>query len=247
MHQKNKDGVYKSSLLSHRKNIIHGYSSKKLGDMRKVEIRKKFFLSQNIIEKPIVWQNQKHGSIVHIVGEEVEKNVKVNADSTVYKSLKNTRKKPVLTVHVADCVPIILADYAKLVIGICHAGWRGTLSHIVTKTVKTMIKKGASIEHILVSIGPSIGKCCYHVAKKRGDMFNKEFKESKQIVMSKNQKTYLNLPLANYTDLLNIGIPKKNIDLTRLCTSCANDEFFSFRKDKKNSFGEIIGFVAINV
>ena len=67
----------------------------------------------------------------------------------------------VLTLKVADCVPVYLFEPQKKIIGLAHSGWRGTVNGIITKTIELMYKQGAEVQKILVYLGPAIGVCCY--------------------------------------------------------------------------------------
>ena len=69
-----------------------------------------------------------------------------------------------LGVQVADCVPVLLYDVKRNVIGVVHAGWRGTAVSILKKTIETMRERFSSFpDDIKIAIGPSIRWCCYHV------------------------------------------------------------------------------------
>lgn len=68
-----------------------------------------------------------------------------------------------LTVKVADCVPILLEDAEAGVIAAVHAGWRGTASGIALRAVEKMAELGADPKGITALIGPSIHSCCYEV------------------------------------------------------------------------------------
>ena len=69
-----------------------------------------------------------------------------------------------LIVYSADCVPILLADPVKKVIGSVHAGWRGSVMGIAAKTVKKMQEVyGSEPKDIRAVIGPSIGIESYEV------------------------------------------------------------------------------------
>ncbi len=46
-----------------------------------------------------------------------------------------------LFMRFADCVPILLHDPRKGIIGIAHAGWMGTLGDVATATVEAMKKE----------------------------------------------------------------------------------------------------------
>ena len=76
----------------------------------------------------------------------------------------------------ADCVPIFFAATAKKVVGISHAGWKGTRLKIGKKTVQTMINTyGSQLSEIIAIIGPSIGKCCYEIDDVVAEQFSKNF------------------------------------------------------------------------
>ena len=69
----------------------------------------------------------------------------------------------VLSIQVADCIPLFLADPLNGVIGLVHAGWRGVEKNIIPDTINKMVQKGASIEGMIAFIGPSIRQCCYEI------------------------------------------------------------------------------------
>ena len=65
----------------------------------------------------------------------------------------------------ADCVPLVLADPERGVIGAAHCGWRGLVAGIVANTVQAMRAAGA--ERIHAVVGPSICADCYPVPAER--------------------------------------------------------------------------------
>ena len=69
-----------------------------------------------------------------------------------------------LGIRTADCVPLLFVDRVRRVIGVAHAGWRGTALRIASKMVDLFEKRFSSrVEDILIAIGPAIGVCCYQV------------------------------------------------------------------------------------
>lgn len=130
-----------------------------------------------------------------------------------------------IIVQVADCVPILLFDPSRRVVGVVHAGWRGTVLNIAGKTVKSMIKKFRSNpRNILAGIGPSIGPCCYEVGK--------EVLDHDVPAEIRDGKSYFDLWEANKKQLADEGIPFSNIEVSRICTKCNSDKFFSARAGK---------------
>lgn len=138
-------------------------------------------------------------------------------------------KGVVLNILTADCVPILLYDKQKEVVAAVHAGWRGTKSQIVSKTVKKMGEVyGCDPEEIIAGIAPSIGRCCYEVGKDVAE----HFFDMPEGLRSKGKKFMLDLPFINKKQLLNAGLQEKNIEMSHTCTACEVDRFFSYRKEQ---------------
>ncbi len=67
----------------------------------------------------------------------------------------------VLLVRVADCVPVVLADPDRGVVGCAHAGRPGLVARVVPHTVARMRDLGA--ERIVAWVGPHVCGRCYEV------------------------------------------------------------------------------------
>ncbi|MEK7129710.1 MAG: peptidoglycan editing factor PgeF [Patescibacteria group bacterium] len=233
-------GIWQSDLLLSVTGLVHGYSSRRLGDMRKNENRETFlnFLRLNL--SSLVFSEQIHANKIHIVTDrDLEKKV-FGTDGLVYK--KNNGMSG-LAVRVADCVPILAVDPDASVIGVAHAGWKGTLGSIATRLIDTMKSVGADTERILVSVGPHIGMCCYSVPEERAGQFVKMFNSDPRIMSHIEGAPHLDLGYANVQQLLEAGISADHIDVAITCTSCQVDTFFSYRKDTGETFGEILGVI----
>jgi len=64
----------------------------------------------------------------------------------------------------ADCTPLLFHDPQHGVVGLAHAGWRGTVADIAGETVRALVRHyGSDPAGIIVGIGPAIGPCCYQV------------------------------------------------------------------------------------
>lgn len=66
-----------------------------------------------------------------------------------------------LLVRVADCVPVLLADVDRGVVGAAHAGRQGLARGVVPATVERMRALGA--EQLVAWIGPHVCGRCYEV------------------------------------------------------------------------------------
>ena len=134
-------------------------------------------------------------------------------------------------VTTADCVPLQFYDPEKKVIGVAHAGWRGTCGRISEKTIKKMIDSyNCSPEDILVTIGPSISVIAYEVGIELIENFRKAGFESSEIFESHDNKIHLDLWQANLISLEKCGIFPENIEISGKCTYTEHDKFFSARR-----------------
>lgn len=68
-----------------------------------------------------------------------------------------------ITVTVADCVPVYLVDPDGRRAALVHAGWRGTAGGILTKTIASLTARGSLVENLLVHCGVGICGRCYEV------------------------------------------------------------------------------------
>ena len=127
----------------------------------------------------------------------------------------------------ADCTPVILYNGIKNIGAIAHAGWRGTASEIVIKTLEKMGTTKSDLENTYAVIGPAIGICCYEVGEEVLDGLKATVKEYDNYIKA----NHVDLKGINAQQLIEYGIPKSNIDICPFCTSCNNDLFFSYRKE----------------
>lgn len=185
---------------------------------------------------------QTHSDHIEVITSSDTKGWETQKDAiNMCDALITNLSKVVLTILTADCVPILLYDKQTKVVAAVHAGWKGTQSNILYKTVQKMIKYfGSDPINIFVGIGPSIGKCCYEV----GEDVAMHFKNDIQSCTSIDDKYMLDLPNINKKQLLAIGIPEKNIEMSNICTSCETKTFFSYRKEQ-GCTGRFMSMIAL--
>ena len=137
-------------------------------------------------------------------------------------------------VLLADCVPILMYDPSKRVVGVVHAGWKGTLDIIAQKTVGVFLKDfGSMPEEIIACIGPSIGPCCFHVGHEVITRVEKTFGTKEGYITKESRNGgYLNLWKANQEQLIHAGLLGRNIESASICTVHNTDQFFSHRGGK---------------
>ena len=142
-----------------------------------------------------------------------------------------------LVTFYADCVPLFFVEPKSRIIGIAHAGWRGTAAQIGPAMVNyfRLAYQQADLNHLEVAIGPSIGSCCYQISEQVAENF------SQQSLSCSSDGIYLDLCLANKLQLIASGVNANNIFLANQCTYC-NNSFFSFRREGKNA-GRMAAFI----
>lgn len=232
--------VISSPLLQSIPKLVHGFSTRSWGDMRSWQKRELLLNQFNLSNAQFVWARQVHGDRVHeIKSTEIGQQIN-NVDALIFT--KNwISQKVVLGIHVADCVPLLFVDPVAQIIAVAHVGWRGTLTHLAVKVVREMVKLGSETSKILVSLGPHIRKSCYAVPAVRAKSFKQEF-TAYDVSQSFRGKWYVDLSTANQNDLLAAGIKRDHLEILPNCTYC-DEDLFSYRRDTKETFGEMLGFI----
>lgn len=176
---------------------------------------------------------QKHTTNIRVVTEEDRgKGIVKESDIDFTDGMVTNTAHIALTVFGADCVPIFFVDTVKKAIGVCHAGWRGTVNGIVLNVLEKLKENyDCNPKDVKAAIGPSIGQCCFQV----DDPVVKEFREKLHfaddvIVPDKEERKYkIDLWKTNALLLENAGVLKENIEITDLCTKCNPELFYSHR------------------
>lgn len=132
-------------------------------------------------------------------------------------------------VRTADCVPIILYAPDIRAVAVVHAGWKGTLSGIVVKTIDRMVEMGADVSRLQAVFGVSICCECYEVDQELADKFIAEgFASDISYPRGLESKPHLDLQGMNAKRMWERGVLPENIVLSNLCTKTSCDESGSF-------------------
>lgn len=156
-------------------------------------------------------------------------------------------KNPGITLFMrfADCVPILLADPIKGVIGIVHAGWQGTARQISRLAVEKMKENyNSDPSDILAGIGPSICPSCYQVGSEVLTAFFESFGDDAEgFFQNKKGQLYLDLWEANRFTLATSGV--QDIEIAGICTAENLDDWFSHRAEngKTGRFGVLMSIM----
>lgn len=144
-----------------------------------------------------------------------------------------------LAILTADCLPIFVVDQERKAIAAIHAGRQGTALHITAKVLKKMQEEfGCSSRDLLITLGPSIGVCCYEIDE---NVFRPEwelFSNSRE-----RGKWMIDLARINIAQMKREGIEEGQISWINLCTRCCSDLFFSYRGEGRT--GRQLSFIGM--
>jgi polyphenol oxidase len=143
-----------------------------------------------------------------------------------------------LVLKVADCQPVLLADPVSRVIAGVHSGWRGSVQNIVGKAVYAMKDRfGSNPRDVIAGIGPSLGPCC-------AEFVNYQTEIPRPLWIYKQRRVFFDFWSMTRDQLIDAGVSDKNIHVSRICTRCRFDIFFSYRRQNHTGrFAAAIGLV----
>ncbi len=149
-----------------------------------------------------------------------------------------------LLLRFADCVPILFFDPAHRAVGLAHAGWRGTVGHVVSNTVAAMHDAFATRPADLIAcVGPSIGPCCYEIGADVRERVEQAFPgNTSDLLIRRNGSTQLDLWEANACQLRALGVGQ--VEVAGLCTSDRTDEWYSWRRENART-GRFAAIIAL--
>lgn len=199
--------------------------------------------------KNVVFSNQIHqDKIYKVTKKDIGKGLLKESDIKGYDALITNEKDIVLVTFYADCVSIFIVDPINKAIGMAHSGWRGTVKEIGAKTIKEMTKEyNSNPKDLIVGIGPSIEKCCFQVGGEVVEEFKKDLPFSENYIFNDSVKDKFKIDLQGIIKqtIINSGVLENNIEVSRLCTMCNSNMFFSHRVmgNERGSLAAIISLV----
>jgi len=209
-----------------------------------LENRRRFVSAIGASDWPLVTVKQVHSAdVCRVTGK-----LGFNGDPPTCDALLSDLDNILLAVQTADCIPILIADRRTRAFAAVHAGWRGTLKRILARTIERMqLEFDSDPRDLLVAIGPAIGSCCFEVGPDVIELFTAEFDFAAEILTTNGSagKARLDLNQANFRQLIAIGVEPDKIYDSRLCTSCREDLFFSYRRDRgaERPVGRLMGVI----
>ena len=186
----------------------------------------------------IVTMRQVHGDGIVEVADTSGKEAG-EADAMVTRE-----RETYLGILTADCVPILLVAPKRKVVAVVHAGWRGTLAGIGLKMVRRFQEKyDIAAADIEAALGPSIGACCYEIQDDVSRPLLEQWGTRADSSLERRKSgCFLDLRRLNRDILENAGVPRTRVYEIGPCTSCAKDEFFSYRRERAET-GRQLSFI----
>jgi polyphenol oxidase len=138
-----------------------------------------------------------------------------------------------LTVSVADCVPVLLVDASRRAVAALHAGWRGVAAGMLESGIAAMAARaGSRPGDLRVHFGPAICGACYEVGPEvpaalgLGDPGEKVLLDVRGVLVDR---------------ALAAGVDVTSITRSAWCTRCGESPFFSHRAGNAERQMAVIG------
>lgn len=140
-----------------------------------------------------------------------------------------------LSVRVADCAPVLLADAHGGMVAAVHAGWRGVAQGIVPATIRSMEERGASAQRMVMAVGACIGGGALQVGAEVAEaMHRANLPEAVRPDPTDAIRSLVDLRTAIALQAMRGGVRSEAIDLDALCT-VRDPAHFSYRREGPRS------------
>ena len=154
-----------------------------------------------------------------------------------------------LVIFTADCIPVLLYDPVRRVVGAAHAGWRSTALSIAEKTARRMEEIfGCRPEDLLAAIGPGISRCCFETHEDVPNAMTEAMGASalSAIEVLPTGKFRVDLKALNVRRLESAGLDPAHIAVSPDCTCCMPEKYWSHRYTHGER-GSQAAMIAINL
>lgn len=148
----------------------------------------------------------------------------------------------VLAAFAADCVPVLLYNETRGLIGAVHSGWQGTIKEVTLKLLEHLKnEEGCNPEDFHIQIGAALSQEKFEVDE---DVYSKfqalGYADEFMYHNSATGKYHIDNQLTVKKQCEMAGIPSGHISIDRTCTYM-NPDGFSYREDRKA--GRHMGFI----
>ncbi len=144
-----------------------------------------------------------------------------------------------LAIQVADCAAVLLWDATNNVIAALHVGWRGAAGNIVLRGIEEVVRQGGEAKHLKAFVSPCISQKNFEVGIEVAEQF-----PDRVVNYTDFEKPHVDLKAFINNQLRSAGISEQNIEIRPECTIDDADQFYSFRREGKNS-GRMMALISI--
>lgn len=200
-----------------------------------LENRSKYFLKNNINPSNVVSAEITNSNKVAVVNKyDAWKFVK-EVDGLI-----TNNPDLILSVTIADCVPIYFYDDIKKVFWIAHAWWRGITCDITKSMIDKFVEEfDSKTSDIKVYVWAHIQKCHFEIKEDIIDKFYDRF------LIKENSIIKVDLLWIIRDKLEKLWVKSENISSSQECTYCESEKYFSYRRDKPEKVEAMIGVIGI--
>ncbi len=163
-------------------------------------------LNQKLDPHRTLQMQQVHGDHIEII-QQLPPHLKLLQTDAMLTTLKDVN----LVVRVADCTPILLYHPLPL-IGVVHAGRKGTQQHILQKTLEIMKSTWNINSNLTIWLGPRICEECYQINRHTNEHYD---------LITENENQILEVFQPNQVTILD----------AQACTAHQNETFYSYRRE----------------
>ncbi len=164
------------------------------------------------------WLNQTHSVAVI----DLDRSLDRDGDASI-----TMQKNTVAVVLTADCLPLLVCNKQGSEVAAIHAGWKGLLDGIVTKTLQTMQSKP---HDLMVWLGPAISQAHFEVGDEVKQQFCAKYNNARRHFKAQaNHKWLADLYALAHDQLAELGV--SDIYGGDFCSYAEQDKFYSYRRD----------------
>jgi YfiH family protein len=225
----------KNSRLAGKNNRIEGLDcgfNTASSDAEVAENRSLVFETLNLKPENVAFAKQVHGDHIEVVS--------TGGDYPDADALITERHGLTLAIQVADCAAVLLADPDSLIVAAVHAGWKGAVAGIIPKTVEKMGRLAtARPDRMLAYISPCISQQYFEVGGEVSALFPDWFVDSESFA-----KDHVDLKGYVIQQLLDTGIPGRQIHADPACTYRETHVYYSYRREKEKA-GRMLALIQL--
>lgn len=219
---------FQYELLQKQSQVIHGSFTRygglslfpfdslnvgfEIGDQNETVQKNQELISNALGLKKLLHGKQIHGSTIHIIKD-------LNENIPPCDALITRLTSVGLLIKHADCQAALIYDPKNQVIGNVHAGWRGSIQKIYTKTILKMYETfGSLAEDLLITISPSLGP-------DDAEFINYKEELPLSFLPYQVKPSYFDFWKISKQELLEAGVLESNIEIAKISTF-SNKDFF---------------------